>query len=144
MLFALDKFKQEEVSVSVVLQVGMRGQLSHKRVGSTFESRRKPKASMAEVNAEISAIRLVTSAIFSLPLVTVSLLVPQGKLLHLPWFKHSPSLPNAFEPVGTHQTERAHDDIHYLARRSVRRARQRQARTYIRGNHVCTVTLQVV
>ena len=141
MCFALDKFKQEEVSVFVVLKVGMRGQLSHERIGSTFVSRRKPRASMAEVNAEISSIRLVTSAIFSLPLVTVSLPVLQNKLLHLPRFEHSPRLPNASEPVGAHQTERAHDDIHYLARRSIRRARQRQARTYIRSNHVCTVTL---
>lgn len=62
------------MGVAVVLKVRMRGRPSHKHDESTFESRWKPKASIAEVNAEISSIRLVTSAIFSHPLVTVSLL----------------------------------------------------------------------
>jgi len=75
MVFALGKFEQEEMSVSIVLQVGVRSRPLHKHTGSTFESRRKPKASTAEVNAEVSFIRLVTSAIFNLPLVTVSLLI---------------------------------------------------------------------
>ena len=72
MIFCLGKFEQEEVSVSVILESGMSGHPSYKYAGSTFESRRKPKASIAEVNAEISRIRLVTSAIFSIPLVKVS------------------------------------------------------------------------